>query len=254
MSEKCLSFHLFKRVEKKTVLTKIREYCVLPLSTSPVFSFSPSHFSSNPLSLKTGLGSNTPVVPYDNVCFSKSQKITTGSVKKELFTSVPPNWTFQEFNDIPAFINDYIDNTGSFDETSKLALLIKQCHSVIVIEDVNNGRIRVSKDFTKLVPDRMVVAAIILSNENDVSSYGINSLSLNETFETPSKKLLVDALLFNENIKASKKRVLAMIIIHHLVQLCKTNGIISIDASSNEDTLQFFMDSGFSNKPPPMEY
>jgi hypothetical protein len=167
---------------------------------------------------------------------------------EELFTTAPPRWTFQEFSDISEFIKNYIDNTGTFDENSKTALLLKQCHSVIIIQDVHFGYSRLPDEVQTFTPDRLVVAAIILSNENTALSYGLNNLSLNDTFDFPAKKILVDSMIFNESIKASKRRVLAMIIIHHLVQLCKTNSVASINASSNDETYQYFLDSGFSNR------
>jgi hypothetical protein len=226
MNGKCLSFHLFKRVDKKPLLKRLCDYCPSPLSV----------FSSSSSSV------------FDSISSSKdttSSISTTSSLTEELFTTVPPRWTFQEFNDIPTFIQDYIDNTGTITEGSKTALMIQQCHSVIIVEDVHFGYSRLPDDVKTFTPDRMVVAAIIVSNENTVLSYGINNTSLNEAFENPVKKILVDAMIFNESIKNSKRRVLAMIIIHHLVQLCKSNEIASINASSNDETFQYFLDSGF---------
>lgn len=244
MNGKSLSFHLFKRVEKKNFLTRIRDYC--PSTLSPRSFFSSSSSSSSSITL-----SENPH-PYDSFSIpsGKVSNETTGSISKEsslteeLFTTVPMRWTFQNFTDVSAFIQDNIDNTGTFDETSKTALMIQQCHSVIVVEDAYYY----SEDIKSLSPDRLVVAAVIVSNENALSEY--NNISLNEAFENPVKKVMVDAMIFNDSIKISKRRILAMIIIHHLVQLCKVNEIASINASSNDETFQYFLDSGFSHSFP----
>ena len=222
MNGKCLSFHLFKRVEKKSRsvssdlvssmrngVTRLREFCTSSDSSSVVSSYSMSSM-------------------------------------EELFTTAPPRWTFQEFSDISEFIRNYIDNSGTFNENSKTALLLQQCHYVIIIQDVHFGYSRIPDEVQTFTPDRLVVAAIILSNENTALSYGLNNLLLNDTFDFPAKRILVDSMIFNERIKASKRRVLAIIIIHHLVQLCKTNDVASINASSNDETYQYFLDSGFS--------
>ena len=234
MNGKCLSFHLFKRVEKKNLLSRMRETLLSP----SIFSFSSSSVASS--------SSSSSITPYDLGSDTTGSYSSQSSLTEELFTTVPPRWTFQEFSDVSAFINSYIDNTGTFDETSETALKIKQCHSVIIVEDVHFGYARLSDKDTTFTPDRLVVAALIVSNENAVSAYGINNISLNETFENPVKKIMVDAMIFNESIKSSKRRVLAMIIIHHLVQLCKANEIVSVNACSNSESYQYFLDSGFS--------
>lgn len=235
---KCLSFHLFKRVEKKNLLTRLKEYCPSPLSSS-IFSFSSSSSSS------------TAITPYDSLTSSNdtSSVSTLSSLTEDLFLNVPEKWTIQEFNDVSAFIHDYIDNTGTFDETSKTGLMLKHCNSVIIVEDSNYKYSKIQDEIESFTPERLVIAAIIISNENIVSSYKLNNTSLNDTFETPLKKILVDSMIFNESVKSSKRRILAMIIIHHIFQLCKVNEITSINASSNDETYQYFLDSGFSHQP-----
>lgn len=234
MNGKCLTFHLFKRVEKKSRLGQLRNLC----SPASLFSSSSSSYLIKNSSTTTG----------GSIASSLSSSIssnTSVSSTDELFSSVPPRWTVEEFDDVPKFIHDYIDNTGKLEEDSKTVLMIKQCHSVVVVEDVNLGYSRSVDSDHPFHSDRLVVSAIILSNENEAATYGINIISMNEEFIIPRKKVLVDALLFNEVVKHSKRRVLAMIIIHHLVQLCKLNEISHVNASSNDDNFQYFLDSGF---------
>jgi len=215
MKAKYLSFHLFKRVEKKGILSRLRDFC----STPTVFS------SSSSSSLVSPRVSND----------------TTGG----LFTVVPPYWSYHEFSDVKSFINDYIDNTGTFDENSKTGVMIKNCDSVIIIEDSNYNYLQFYDNVEDITTDRIVVAAIIISNQNPTC--GLHNLSLNESFENPVTKIMVDDLIFNESVKSNKRRGLAMIIIHHLIKLCKVNEIASIDALLNDETLQYFLDSGFSH-------
>lgn len=247
MNGRCLSFHLFKRVEKKNLLSRIRDYCpspLSPLSSSSIFSFPSSSSSSSSIFFPSK--STSTIIPYDSISSSSETSTTNSSLtNEELFIHIPSRWTVQEFNDVSAFIREYINNTGTFDETSKTARMIQECHSVIIIEEAKKSDI--TGNVKTLTPERLVVAAVIISNENELMTYGPNNLSLNEPFENPVKKILVDSIIFNDNVKASKRQVLAMIIIHHLVQLCKMNEITFINAMTNDDTYQYFLDSGFSH-------